>query len=179
MLAGNHTSLFESGWRGNVALLPQRFLLSPPTEDKRWTGNYHIAVTRLLGDSLIFITIDNISARLALCHQDVAWSSSQKLVMLYGVRACRNESGVLSSDLIRQAIACTRWRYGEPPELGMITFVDTSKVRKKRDFGRCYRRAGFAHIGYTQGGLMAFQLKPDEMPEPAPPLGAQLALMEV
>src|SRR5688500_7857237 len=36
----------------------------------------------------------------------------------------RNESRMLSSALIIEAIAATRHEWGEPPELGMITFVD-------------------------------------------------------
>jgi len=42
------------------------------------------------------------------------------------VNSCfRNESRqVLSSELIREAVAATRAYWGEPPPLGMITFVD-------------------------------------------------------
>lgn len=79
--------------------------------------------------------------------------------------AFRNEGDVLSSDLIRAAVAATRAVW-EPPELGMITFVDAGKVRHKRDPGRCYLRAGFRHVGETKGGLLAFQLVPEDMPEP-------------
>lgn len=86
--------------------------------------------------------------------------------------AFRNESALLSSELISQAVAATRWYYGEPPDLGMITFVDPAKVRKKRDFGRCYRKAGFREVGATKGGLVALQLLPAEMPEALKPLGA-------
>lgn len=89
----------------------------------------------------------------------------------------RNESPVLSSELIRQAIAATRY-YWEPPALGIVTFVDTTKVRHKRDYGRCYRKAGFRGVGYTKGGLLALQLLPADMPAAAMPIGAQLALME-
>lgn len=78
--------------------------------------------------------------------------------------AFRNESPHLSSELIREAVAATRAEYGEPPELGMITFVDTDKTRKKRDPGRCYLRAGFKNVGFTKGGLVALQLLPSEMP---------------
>lgn len=53
--------------------------------------------------------------------------------------AFRREGGPLASTLIREAIAATRWYFGEPPELGMVTFIDTKKVKKKRDFGRCLR----------------------------------------
>ncbi len=80
----------------------------------------------------------------------------------------RNEGQGLSSKLILQAVAATRAEWPEVPELGVVTFVDASKVRKKRDPGRCYRRAGFEHIGFTVGGLYAFQLLPAAMPEPEP-----------
>jgi hypothetical protein len=90
--------------------------------------------------------------------------------------AFRNEGPHLSSDLIRQAIAHTRWRW-DAPELGMVTFVDASKVRKKRDPGRCFLRAGFRPVGSTKGGLLAFQILPEEMPSAAPPLHSQIGLM--
>jgi len=84
----------------------------------------------------------------------------------------RNEGAGLSSELILEAIAATRWTW-EPPDLGMITFVDAGKVRHKRDPGRCYRKAGFHHVGFTKGGLWAFQMLPDEMPDALMPIGAQ------
>jgi hypothetical protein len=78
----------------------------------------------------------------------------------------RNEGAGLSSDLIREAVAVTLSVWPEPPSLGLITFVDADKTRRKRDPGRCYRRAGFHHVGFTAGGLWAFQLLPSEMPTP-------------
>ncbi len=91
--------------------------------------------------------------------------------------AFRNEGPLLSSTLIRQAVAATRWYYGAAPPLGMVTFVDASKVRHKRDPGRCYVKAGFTRLrATTQGGLVVLQLLPDAMPDATPPLGAQLAL---
>lgn len=89
--------------------------------------------------------------------------------------AFRNEGDILSSALIRAAVAATRALW-EPPELGMIAFVNAGKVRRKRDPGRCYLRAGFRHVGETKGGLLAFQLLPGEMPEPVPALGEQAPL---
>ena len=74
----------------------------------------------------------------------------------------------LSSDLIRAAVAITLWLWKSPPPLGMVTFVDAGKTRRKRDPGRCYRRAGFTHVGFTQGGLWVFQILPDAMPAPLP-----------
>lgn len=81
----------------------------------------------------------------------------------------------LSSTLITSAISATR-SFWEPPELGMVTFVNSDKVRKKRDWGRCYRKAGFRHVGETAGGLIALQLLPDQMPPAETPLGVTLSL---
>jgi hypothetical protein len=88
----------------------------------------------------------------------------------------RNEGDRLSSDLILAAVAATRAYWPSPPALGMVTFVDATKVRHKRDPGRCFRRAGFEHVGFTEGGLWALQLTPDRMPAPAAASGMQGAL---
>lgn len=88
----------------------------------------------------------------------------------------RNEGAGLSSLLILQAIAATRALWGEPPDLGMITFVDRDKTRRKRDPGRCYRKAGFKYVGDTKGGLVALQLLPHEMPQAQKPLTVQMEL---
>lgn len=90
--------------------------------------------------------------------------------------AFRNEGAGLSSELIVEAVAATRSIWPETPALGMVTFVDPSKVRRKRDPGRCYRRAGFFPDGETKGGLVAFRLAPWMMVDPEPPLGAQSRL---
>lgn len=79
----------------------------------------------------------------------------------------RNESPGLSSDLIREAVAVTRGVFGEPPPLGMVTFVNAEKTRRKRDPGRCYVRAGWTRVGFTKSGLVALQILPGEMPAPA------------
>jgi hypothetical protein len=91
----------------------------------------------------------------------------------------RNESPRLSSDLIRQAVAATRWYWPDVPDLGMVTFVDAGKVRRKRDPGRCYLRAGFRTVGTTVGGLIALQLLPGEMPAAAQPSETTMRLLEV
>ena len=83
--------------------------------------------------------------------------------------AFRNEGAHLSSELIREAVAATRY-FWTPPDLGMVTFVDTKKTRKKRDPGRCYLRAGFKNCGMTKGGLVALQMLPADMPEAGEPM---------
>lgn len=83
----------------------------------------------------------------------------------------RREGGdVQASDLIREAVAITRWYWPDVPPLGMVTFVDAGKVRRKRDPGRCYLRAGFTQVGETKGGLLAFQMTPADMPDAFVPL---------
>ena len=90
----------------------------------------------------------------------------------------RNEGPVLSSVLIREAVGITRWRYGNPPAEGFVTFVDRSKTRRKRDPGRCYRRAGWVPAGETKGGLVALVLPADAVGPPIEPIGAQRTLLE-
>jgi hypothetical protein len=88
----------------------------------------------------------------------------------------RNESPHLASDLIREAVGITRWQFGAPPPEGFVTFVDATKVRHKRDPGRCFRKAGWRLIGRTQKGLLAYGLAAEEIGDPIEPLGAQLVL---
>jgi hypothetical protein len=59
----------------------------------------------------------------------------------------RNESDTLSSELIREAddLAWDRW----PDEARHFTYVDPSKVRRKRDPGRCFIKADWHPTGHT------------------------------
>ncbi len=67
----------------------------------------------------------------------------------------RNEGPVLSSLLVREATAQTyAWwesHYGERPISPLTTEVDPSKTRRKRDPGRCFRKAGWTVIGERRG----------------------------
>lgn len=88
--------------------------------------------------------------------------------------AFRSEGAGTASELIRQAVAATRYHYGEPPPLGMVTFINRACVRPTMVrgvpvWGWTYRKAGFRECGETKGGLLALQMLPDEMPEPARP----------
>ena len=87
----------------------------------------------------------------------------------------RNESPHLASELIRQAVAATRWKWGDAPSDGMITFVNKTKVRHKRDPGRCYLKAGFKKI-YEDEKMVVLQFLGDEMPPPEAPHGVALDL---
>lgn len=107
-------------------------------------------------------------------YVDHAWPGA------WNCSAFRNEAGRehRSSELIREAVAATRWRFPRTPPRGMITFIDTTRVRPKRDPGRCYLRAGFRQVGTTGKGLLVLCLDPADMPDPEPPLGATLGLIE-
>lgn len=92
----------------------------------------------------------------------------------------RNEGHERASDMILSAVAATRFKW-EPPANGMVTFVSPkavpgTMVRGQRIFGHCYQRAGFRHVGFTKGGLWAWQLLPKDMPPPAPAIGQELEL---
>ena len=101
--------------------------------------------------------------------------------------AFRNEGAELSSALITGALAATLARWPDAPRVGawsqvgatpkridverteiaMVTFVNTSKTKSKRDPGRCYIRAGFARVGMTKGGLVALGIRADRLPTPS------------
>lgn len=90
---------------------------------------------------------------------------------------------LLSSELVIEALAATRFYWTPPPE-GIITFVDASKTRRKRDPGRCFLKAGFHLSGGEHPccadkpkatedlGLVALHMAPWEMPAAEQPLGA-------
>lgn len=82
----------------------------------------------------------------------------------------RNEAAGLSSELIIEATAITRAELGEPPEQGIITFIDGPKVRSTNP-GYCYLMAGWEHLGWTKGGhgrnsQRVLWLRPERWPEP-------------
>jgi len=116
---------------------------------------------------------------------DAAWVTSHPLANFvrhgYGdawiCTLFRNESPLLSSDLIRLAVAASVAWFVSPPDAGFITFVDASKVRRKRDPGRCFRKAGWHEVGRTkERGHIVLQLPVVEMPDPVWPQEQQLRL---
>lgn len=96
----------------------------------------------------------------------------------------RNEGPVLSSTLIREAVAASAWKWqqpGWPPPsrlcaVPLITFVDAGEVRAKRHPGYCYLRAGWVVIDRTPSGLVVLGCPRENITEATPPLGAQLEL---
>lgn len=97
--------------------------------------------------------------------------------------AFRSEGAGRASDLIRAAVSCTQHQMGAPPALGMVTFIDRSKVRPTMVrgnpvWGWTWRKAGFVEVGETVGGLLALQLRPEDMPSPRAPALPLLPLFE-
>lgn len=97
------------------------------------------------------------------------------------VNSCfRNERRdlFLSSDLALEAICGTLYFWSPPPE-GLITFIDETAVKHKRDPGRCYRKAGFEEVGRTmEENLLVLHLSQAKLlalPK-LPPIGATLSL---
>jgi hypothetical protein len=87
----------------------------------------------------------------------------------------RNESGLMASDLIQQAVklAWQRW-----PNQRLYTYVNPSKVRSDRP-GYCFIEDGWTWCGETKGGLLIFE-RIDPLPAQfsAPPvLGARCFLI--
>jgi hypothetical protein len=130
----------------------------------------------LLADSALWVTSAPIADYVK--HE---WAGAWECSMF------RNEGKACASELIKEAVAVTRHWYGEPPALGMVTFVDPRKVpgffvrtKEGRElrWGYSYWRAGFKFCGWTKGGLYALQLLPVEMPEAAPARGGQAGLFD-
>jgi len=75
----------------------------------------------------------------------------------------RNESPYLSSELIKQAVRRTREIWPDIPEQGLVTFIDSKKIRSTNP-GCCYKKAGFKHVGFTKRrGYYVLQLLPKEI----------------
>lgn len=91
--------------------------------------------------------------------------------------AFRKEGNEVASELIREAVAITRGYFGTMPGLGMVTFVDATKIRPKQTPGYCYLMAGFEHVGFTKAGLWVWQMLPERMPEPIDCFTRQEALV--
>ncbi len=87
------------------------------------------------------------------------WAAVQNLdpagKVRWRVTIFRNEGAGLSSALARDATTTTldlwRKRYGELPGVRLTTEIDPGKVRRKRDPGRCFLRAGWTYLYTTNG----------------------------
>jgi len=65
----------------------------------------------------------------------------------------------------------------------MVTFIDRDKVspikvRGVDTWGRTWLLAGFEPDGETEGGLLAFRLRPERMPAAEAPIGSTARLFD-
>lgn len=94
----------------------------------------------------------------------------------------RNEGAGVASEMIRDALAATRFYFGDPPPLGMITFIDERKVlptmrHGERTWGYTYKKAGFVEVGRTKiNNLLALQILPEKMPAAEPAINQQMKI---
>lgn len=103
-------------------------------------------------------------------HRPAPWVDIERLD---GIRAwcCfifRNEgSGILSSDLIKEAVAVTVRRWGVAPQ-GFITYIGVDHIQSSNP-GFCFLMAGFEHHGWVQssylGKLRRLVLSPEQCRE--------------
>lgn len=94
------------------------------------------------GETLLMLTPDD-DAEWGVVHN---WDPGQDDTKRWRCSVFRNEGGQLSSDLILAATPMTfdywQLKYGMP-SVPLTTEVDADKTRRKRDPGRCFRRAGW------------------------------------
>lgn len=92
--------------------------------------------------------------------------------------AFRNEGAGVASEMITQALSATRAFFGDPPPLGMVSFIDRKKVRPtivrgEKVWGWTWLKSGAVVAGETKGGLLALRFPPEVIPAamPARPVG--------
>ena len=105
------------------------------------------------GEKMALVTVDALAL--------FAWRKFISDAGEVGVNCCvfRNEGTPVarSSELIAAAMvmAWQRW-----PLERLYTYVDPSKVKHKRDPGRCFIRAGFRKCGVTKSGKIVLESGP-------------------
>lgn len=87
------------------------------------------------GKTLVLLTRDELAVWGACKNKDPVGEVRLRCTIF------RNESVTLSSELVELATALTYLRFGR--DVILTTEIDTRKTRKKRDPGRCFRKAGW------------------------------------
>jgi hypothetical protein len=98
----------------------------------------------LLGDACVWAAVENL---------DAVGVRRWRVSIFRREPACPH----VASDLVREATRLTiaRWARRWPGHgLRLTTEVDPARTRRKRDPGRCFRRAGWVEIEPTAGGLI-------------------------
>jgi hypothetical protein len=160
-----------SNWRVSYRADPLAAALADRHYSRRRIGARQFAPP---GRALVLVT-HNADALFVMSHQRPEFTRHA----FPGAWVCslfRNESHTLSSRLITDALAVTRFLFGPVPTAGVITFVDPRQVKQKRHPGFCFRRVGFREVGRTRRGLIVLRLTPPELPPAHPPAHLQRRL---
>ena len=114
------------------------------------------------GRPLVMLTIDGAAVWGAIENLDPVGHLRWRCSLFRNEAPARH----LSSDLVREATRRTRlyWRrrYGSVPPVPLQTEVHPERTRRKRDPGRCFRRAGWVVVGESRG-LVVLQAPPDDV----------------
>lgn len=101
------------------------------------------------GRTLVLLTDDGLAVWGAIENMDPAGGARWRCSIF------RNEGPHLSSVLVAEATRRTYdyWtrRFGQLPSVPLQTEVDPLRTRRKRDPGRCFRRAGWTVVGEARG----------------------------
>lgn len=101
------------------------------------------------GKTLVLMTDDGLAVWGAIENMDPAGKRRWRVSIF------RNKGPRVSSELVAEATDRTfdYWRnhYRCIPSVPLQTEVDPTKVRRKRDPGRCFLRAGWRRIGVVNG----------------------------
>jgi hypothetical protein len=108
------------------------------------------------GESVVLLTPD---ARALFVWRKERYRLDTQLGVNCAVFRNEGSNAGRASDLIEAAVleAWQRW-----PGERLFTFVDPSKIRHKRDPGRCFLKAGFKLCGVSQKGLLIFERLADK-----------------
>jgi hypothetical protein len=121
------------------------------TKQQRWRerGNTNVAGP---GETMVLLT--------QACDALFVWTYNtvQRLDHQLGVNCAvfRNEGSVLSSELIREADELAWHRWSDQPR--HFSYVDPTKIRRKRDPGRCFLRAGWRACGASDSGKLLLEI---------------------
>lgn len=110
------------------------------------------------GESLILMTVD-CTALFGWCKQKMT-DDGQSGVNCF---VFRNEGMILSSELIKDAM---EWAFSRWGNERLYTYIDSLKIRHKRDAGRCFLRAGWRKCGESKKNkLIILEFISGVMPE--------------
>lgn len=113
--------------------------------DRHYSGGVGGRTVGAPGERLAFVTFDGRAGWIS--HRSY-WGLEERFGAGYVCSFFRNEGAGLASDLILSAMEATEEIWGPPPQ--WLTMVDPGKVRRKRDPGRCFIRAGYRPVGITK-----------------------------